>query len=230
MIQKENSELNKTSKLLLICSTLFCVCLITSNVLETKQMQVDCSIFGCSISLGLTGGLLVFPISYILSDCIAEVWGLKIARMVIWLGFAMNIVFLLFGALADIIPGASYWTLQEGFHAIFGLAPRITAASLIAFLAGSFINAYVMVKMRDWAKTKDAESKLSGKFQFRAILSTLLGETTDSLIFFPIALGGVVPLKSLLLIMLTQVILKTMYEVLALPFTVRLVKYLKRNT
>lgn len=193
-------------------------------------MQIDCNIWGYNLSLGLTGGLLVFPISYILNDCIAEVWGLKNAKMVIWIGFAMNVIFLLFGALADIIPGAPYWTMQQGFHAIFGLAPRIAAASLIAFLSGSFINAYIMVKMRDWAKNKKTESKLSGKFQFRAILSTLFGETADSIVFFPMALGGVVPFKPLLVIMLTQVILKTMYEVLAMPLTIRLVKYLKRNT
>ena len=91
---------NNVSVLFLFYSILFCVCLITANVLETKQ-----------ISLGvfnITGGLIVFPVSYIINDCVCEVWGYRKARLLIWLGFAMNFLFVLFGAIADAIPGAPY--------------------------------------------------------------------------------------------------------------------------
>lgn len=196
---------------LIICATLFSVALITSNALETKQMVF--------MGIPITGGLLVFPISYILNDCISEVWGWKIAKSIIWLGFAMNAFFIFFGALTDAIPGASYWQMQEGFHAIFGLVPRIAAASLIAFLAGSFLNSYIMVKLRD---------RGTNSFSFRAITSTLAGETVDSLVFFPIALGGIVPGMELLKIMLLQICLKTLYEIIILPITIRLVKFLKQ--
>lgn len=131
---------NTVSVLFMIFSILFCVCLITANILETKQIQV--------LSVSLTGGLIVFPVSYIINDCVCEVWGYSKARMLIWLGFAMNFFFVMVGALCDAIPGAPYWDNEEGFHAIFGLAPRIAAASFIAFICGSFINAYVMSKMK----------------------------------------------------------------------------------
>ena len=125
---------NTVSVLFMIFSILFCVCLITANILETKQIQI--------LSVSLTGGLIVFPVSYIINDCVCEVWGYSKARMLIWLGFAMNFFFVMVGALCDAIPGAPYWDNEEGFHAIFGLAPRIAAASFIAFICGSFINAY----------------------------------------------------------------------------------------
>ena len=122
---------NTVSVLFMIFSILFCVCLITANILETKQIQV--------LSVSLTGGLIVFPVSYIINDCVCEVWGYSKARMLIWLGFAMNFFFVMVGALCDAIPGAPYWDNEEGFHAIFGLAPRIAAASFIAFICGSLM-------------------------------------------------------------------------------------------
>lgn len=191
---------------------LFCVCLITANILETKQIQV--------LGISLTGGLIVFPVSYIINDCVCEVWGYSKARMLIWTGFAMNFFFVAVGALCDIIPGAPYWDNEAGFHAIFGLAPRITAASFIAFVFGSFINAYVMSRMKISSQGRN--------FSLRAIVSTIAGESVDSLIFFPLALGGVVPTADLIMLMLWQVVLKTAYEIVALPVTIRAVKAIKK--
>ena len=197
----------------MLFSILFCVCLIAANVLETKQISVG--------SISLTGGLIVFPVSYIINDCVCEVWGYRKARLLIWTGFAMNFFFVALGALCDWIPGASYWTNDAGFHAVFGLAPRIAVASFIAFILGSFANAYVMSKM----KLRDG----GRHFSWRAILSTIAGESLDSLIFFPLALGGVVPTPELPKLMLWQVVLKTLYEVIALPITIRVVKTLKAH-
>ena len=197
----------------MLFSILFCVCLIAANVLETKQIAVG--------SISLTGGLIVFPVSYIINDCVCEVWGYRKARLLIWTGFAMNFFFVALGALCDWIPGASYWTNDAGFHAIFGLAPRIALASFIAFLAGSFANAFVMSKMKIASKGRN--------FSLRAILSTVAGEGLDSVIFFPLALSGVVPAEELPVLMFWQVVLKTVYEVVALPFTIRVVRILKRH-
>lgn len=203
----------QVSVLFMLMSVLFCVCLIAANVLETKQI----SAFGVS----LTGGLIVFPVSYIINDCVCEVWGYARARLLIWVGFAMNFFFVLVGALCDAIPGAPYWQNDAGFHAIFGLAPRIAGASFVAFVCGSFVNAYVMSRM-----------KLSSKgrhFSYRAVMSTLLGESVDSVIFFPLALGGVVPAAELPRLMLWQVVLKTVYEILVLPLTLRVVAWVKER-
>ena len=197
----------------MLFSILFCVCLISANILETKQISV--------LGISLTGGLIVFPISYIINDCVCEVWGFQKARLLIWTGFAMNFFFVAMGALCDWIPGAPYWTNEAGFHAIFGLAPRVAAASFVAFIVGSFANAYVMSKMKIRDKGRN--------FSLRAILSTIVGESFDSVIFFPLALGGVVPTEELPKLMLWQVLLKTVYEVIALPITIRIVKALKEH-
>lgn len=207
MIQKKQN----VSVLFMLFSILFCVCLILANLLETKQIAIG--------PISLTGGLIVFPISYIINDCVCEVWGFRKARLLIWSGFAMNFFFVAVGALCDWIPGAPYWNNDEGFHAVFGLAPRIAAASFVAFLLGSFANAYVMSKM----KIRDG----GRHFSARAILSTIAGESIDSLIFFPLALSGVVPTEELPKLMLMQVLLKTAYEILVLPLTIRVVKYVK---
>ncbi len=191
----------------------FCVCLILANLLATKQFQLG--------FLNLTAGVLVFPISYVVNDCITEVWGYRRAKLIIWTGFVMNFAFVLLAWLADLIPGAPYWTNQEGFHALFGLAPRVALASFAAFLAGSFLNAYVMSRMKIHDKGK--------RFSLRAITSTIVGELADSLVFFPIALGGIVPKENLALMMVSQIVIKTLYEIVILPITIRIVAWLKRT-
>ena len=206
-----NNKDNKVSVLFMLFSILFCVCLIAANVLETKQIA-----FG---SISLTGGLIVFPVSYIINDCVCEVWGYKKARLLIWTGFAMNFFFVSLGAICDAIPGAPYWTNDEGFHAVFGLAPRIAFASFLAFICGSFVNAYIMSKMKLSSGGKN--------FSLRAVVSTIFGESVDSVIFFPLALWGVVPTEELPWLMLWQVILKTAYEIVVLPLTIRVVRYVK---
>lgn len=197
----------------MLMGVLFCICLIAANLLETKQVTLG--------PLEMTAGLIVFPISYIINDCLVEVWGYRRARFVIWMGFLMNFLFVIFGLLADWLPAAPYWQGEAGFHAIFGLAPRIAGASFLAFLVGSFLNAYVMSRMK---------LRQGGRhFSLRAIASTIVGEGADSLIFFPLALGGVVPWEVMPAMMLTQLCLKTAYEIIALPVTIRVVNYVKRT-
>lgn len=202
----------KVSVPFMLLGILFNVCLIAANLLETKVVQV----FGITV----TAGLLVFPISYIINDCIAEVWGFRKARLIIWSGFAMNFFVVALGLIAVALPAAPFWDGEAHFNFVFGMAPRIVVASLLAFLVGSFLNAYVMSRMKI--------SSAGKYFSVRAIWSTVVGETGDSLIFFPIAFGGLIPWSQLLLMIGTQIILKTMYEVIVLPVTIRVVSYIKR--
>ena len=202
----------KVSVPFMLLGILFNVCLIAANLLETKVIQVG--------SLTVTAGLLVFPISYIINDCIAEVWGFKKARLIIWSGFAMNFFVVALGLIAVAIPAAPFWEGEEHFNFVFGMAPRIVAASLMAFLVGSFLNAYVMSKMKVASQGRN--------FSARAIWSTVVGETADSLIFFPVVFGGVIAWKELLIMMGIQIVLKSMYEVIILPVTIRVVKAIKK--
>ncbi len=192
-------------------SIVFAVCLIAANILETKQM-----VFG---PLHLTGGLLIFPVSYIINDVVCEVWGYRRASILIWTGFLTNFSFMMIASIADAIPGAPYWENEEGFHAIFALTPRIALASFISFIAGSFVNAYVMSRMKISDKGK--------RFPLRAILSTVWGEGADSLIFFPLAFYGVLPDAEIPSMMLSQFVLKTVYEIIVLPVTIRVVNKVK---
>lgn len=197
----------------MILGILFCVCLVASNLLETKIVEIG--------PISLTGGFVVFPISYIINDCIAEIWGYKKARLIIWLGFLMNFLVIGFSQIVLLLPSPEYWTGEGAFRFVFGMAPRIACASLAAFLVGSFLNAYVMSKMKLASQGRN--------FSLRAVMSTLFGESADSLIFFPMAFGGMIPFEEMLKLMLIQVVAKTLYEIVALPVTIRVVRYIKKT-
>jgi len=210
----------------MLMGILFCVCLITSNLLETKVFHL----YG---PIDLTCGFIVFPISYILNDCIAEVWGYRKARLIIWLGFLMNFFVVALGALASILPPLSPGA-DAPFREVFLFAPQVAVASFLAFILGSFLNALVMSKMKLADRNK---GNFNYYFSLRAILSTIVGESADSIIFFPLAFylfplifsgEPAIPLNILINLMLTQVIAKTLYEVIALPVTIRVVRFVKR--
>lgn len=196
----------------MLLGILFVVCLVVSNLLEAKIIRLG--------PVTATAGLLVFPISYIINDCISEVWGYKKARLIIWCGFCINFLVVGLVQVAVWLPAAPFWEGAESFDFIFGMAPRIVAASLCAFLTGSFLNAYVMSRMK----------VLSGgrHFSLRAIVSTLVGESADSLIFFPIAFWGIIPGDQLLVMIGTQAVLKSVYEMIILSVTIRVVRYVKK--
>ena len=196
----------------MLMGIVFCVSLITSNLLETKIILVG--------PFALTAGFLVFPVSYIINDCIAEVWGFRKVRLIIWLGFLMNFFVVALGNIAVALPAAPFWEGEEHFNFVFGLAPRIGLASLLAFLVGSFLNAWVMSRMK---------LKSGGRhFSLRAVVSTLVGEGADSLIFFPIAFVGIIGMEDMLRLMAVQIVGKTLYEIAVLPITIRVVKFVKR--
>ena len=201
----------------LLLTVSFVVCLIIANLTEIK-----------TIDLGwftITAGVIVFPISYIINDCVVEVYGFARARLMIWVGFFMSLAVALLLQLAIAMPGSDNWEHQEAMAAIYGGVPRIMIASFTAFLSGSMINAYVMSRMK--ARVKGSGAK--GTFGLRAILSTVWGEGTDSLIFFPIAFGGILPVSDIVSLIVTQTLLKTVYEIVILPVTVRVVRYLKHS-
>ncbi len=189
----------------------FNVCLIASNLFETKVFSAG--------PLALTGGVLIFPVSYIINDCIVEVWGYKKARLVIWTGFAMNFFVVAMAQIVRALPAAGFWDGGEHFDYIFALAPRVTIASLLAFLSGSTVNAWIMSRMKVSSGGK--------RFSLRAVVSSVCGETVDSLVFFPLAFWGI-GWDNMLKLMLLQIFLKTAYEVVILPVTNIVVKAVKK--
>lgn len=192
---------------------LFCVCLIASNIFETKIFDAG--------PITLTGGFLVFPISYILGDCLTEVYGLKRARFVILMAVAMNLFFVGTAQIVRILPPETFWDGQEHFDYIFAADLRITLASMAAFACGSLMNALVMDRM----KKRDGERK----FGWRAVVSSLAGESVDSLVFFPIAFWGV-GVRNMVAMMVAQIVLKTLYEIVVLPVTSIVVRKMKASS
>lgn len=195
-----------------VLAMMFSVFLILANLMEVKVVKIGI--------LTATAGLSVFPISYIINDCIVEVYGFAKARFVIWMGFLLNMIFVVFLQVCIALPSDPSWTAQAAVEQVFGNTPRILLGSFVAFIVGSMVNAQVMsrMKVRDGGK----------RFSLRAIMSTVFGETADSLIFFPIAFAGMLPPVTILTLVWTQVMLKTLYEIVVLPVTIRVVKMLKR--
>ena len=197
----------------MVMDILFSVCLVLSNILAVKQFDIW--------GFPSTAGLIIFPVSYIINDCIAEVWGFKKARFIIWVAFAVNFFAILLFQISIALPPADYWQMQEAYSSVLAQTPRIALASLMAFLCGSFLNAYVMSKMKIMHRGKH--------FGLRAIASTIVGELADTFIFTTVGFLFVIPLQAVVMIILTETVLKTLFEIIILPLTTKVVRQVKER-
>ncbi len=210
--------MSKFSTRFLVMTVLFIVCLITSNIFVPRVWQVG------HTSLQLSGAVILFPISYILNDCITEVYGYRKARFVIWLAFMMSVFVALTSALVCALPAPiedGSRAVADSFNSLFALVPRTTVASLLAFLIGSNVNALIVSRMKVSTKGRG--------FGWRAILSSLGGELLDSCVFYPLAFWGLMSPKAIVSIIFTQVTVKVVYEIIILPVTAKVVKELKQK-
>lgn len=205
------NSMKKVSELQLFLTVLFVASFLISNVITSKQILFP-------FNITMTGAIYIFPVTYILSDLFSEVYGYRWSRVTCYLAFAMNLLMVMMFTLAIKSPSPSYWTAQEAFETVLGNTPRILFASLLAFVVGDFANDKVFKKM------KSKYSNSHKRFGTRAILSSFVGELVDSLIFLPIAFFGQMPFKTLAIMTVTQVFIKTGYEVVILPLTTFVVK------
>lgn len=207
---------NKVSEIQLYITILFVVSLVVSNIITSRQVTLP---FGIT----MTGAVFIFPITYVISDLVSEVYGYRWSRIICYLGFAAN----LFAAIAfntvNLAPHPEWWQNKEAFAVVLGNTPRIFASSLLAFVIGDLVNDKVFASM----KAKHPNS-IKG-FGLRAILSSFLGELVDSLIFLPLAFLGQMPVEALAMMTVTQVLIKTGYEVAILPLTTVIVKWVSRK-
>lgn len=206
----------RTSPLLLIIAALFVTVLLTSNLIAVKLIAIG--------PLTVPAAVIVFPLSYLFGDVLTEVYGYAVTRRIIWLGFACNLVFVLFIAAAGALPGApGAWdrTAQAAFDRILGFTPRLLAASFVAYVAGEFLNSYVLARLK---------IATHGRWLWtRTIGSTLLGQGVDSAIFISGAFAGILPAGLLVRAIVDQWAFKTAYEIVATPLTYAIVGYLKRH-
>ena len=197
----------------IVLVALFVTCLIAANITAVKLIAV----FG----LLLPAAIVIFPVSYILGDVLTEVYGYRQARRVIWLGFLCNLIVVATIWIGQMLPAAGFWDGQAAYERILGMAPRILAASFLAYLVGEFANAFVLAKMK---------IATEGRWLWtRTIGSTLVGQGLDSLIFIVLAFAGTMPLDALVGMVVTQWLVKSAYEAAATPVTYAVVGYLKRS-
>jgi len=192
---------------------LFVTILLCSNLIGAAKV---CTVWG--ITFG--SGVLFFPISYIFNDVLTEVYGYARARKVVWAGFGA-IVFASFMSWVIVtLPPAAGWNDQHAYETVFGQTPRIVFASLTAFFVGEFANSYVLAKMK---------IKTSGRHLWaRTIGSTIVGEGVDSLVFYPLAFLGVWENRLVLTVMVSNYVIKVLWEAVVTPVTYKVVAFLKR--
>lgn len=195
-----------------IIVAVFVTCLIVANITAVKLV----SIFG----LVIPAAVFIFPISYIAGDVLTEVYGFRRARQVIWLGFLCNLLAVGTISLGLVLPAAPFWEGQAAYERILGYAPRLLAASFIAYLIGELANSMVLARMKVATEGRWLWSRTIG--------STIVGQGFDSLVFVLIAFAGTIPTSALVSVILTQWVLKSAYETLATPFTYVVVGHLKR--
>ena len=207
-----------------IVLALFCSLLLVSNIGATKLIA-----FGPSLTVAgfpvlpivTDGGAFLFPLTYILGDLLAEVYGMQLARRAIILGFGIALLASLTFLAVDSAPAAPGWDLANSWHAVLGFVPRIVAASLAGFLVGQFLNAYVVVRLRDRARP--------GSLWWRLVSSTLVGELADTTIFCTVAFGGLIDPGTMLNYILVGYVWKVGVEVVMLPLTLRVIAAVKRH-
>ena len=195
-----------------------CVLLCSNLIGPAKEASVHVPVIG---TVTFLAGVLFFPISYIFGDILTEVYGYARDRRVVWAGFAALVFAAIMATVVVALPPSDAGRAnQPALEMIFGNTPRIVAASILAFLCGTFVNSYVLAKMKIWTRGRWLWTRLVG--------SSLCGELVDSVLFYMIAFYGRWGLSHLVAIMWTQYLLKSGWEIFAAPLTYRIVAFLKR--
>ena len=210
---------------LVIIAALAVSVLIISNIIATKPVtlfELPFEFLGSNLYI-VSASVICFPLGYIISDVLTEVYGFRVARGVIWLGFACNLIVVIIISLAGAIPGASFWDDQSAYEAILGSTAWVLVGSFVAYLVGEFSNAIVMVVLKN---------RTAGRMLWlRTISSTVVGQGVDSILFYTIAFGisGIWGWEAAINGAILAWIAKTAYEIVATPVTYVAVNWLKRR-
>jgi uncharacterized integral membrane protein (TIGR00697 family) len=196
-----------------VLTGLFTATLLISNVLNCKVIRVG--------RLPFTGGLIMFPFVALFGDVLTEVYGYAESRKVIWTGLGSLVLLVLMIEICGALPADALWTHQAAYDVILGAVPRIVVASLIAYFVGEFSNSYVLAK---------SKIRTGGSLMFvRFLLSTMVGQFIDSATFVCVAFAGSMPPDEMALVAFSGWAIMVLWEVVALPVTLPLVRALKRR-
>lgn len=205
--------MNFRQRLLIYLTAISAGALLISNLAATKLWDF----FGVAVD----GGLLVFPVTYIIGDLIVEFYGKKIAREVVYAGFVVNIIAILVFYCVILLPAYPGWTMQEAYASVLGFTPRIILGSLIAYLTSNLLNTTLFVKL------KNGNGIFARSFIARALGSSVFAHFVDSMIFETIAFIGVLSMKEFLLQAIFAYVLGMLFEAILSPVEILIAKYLK---
>lgn len=207
-------ETETVSKLFMCIAVVYVTCLLLSNLIAGKMWAV-------AGSITLPAAVILFPITYIFGDIFTEVYGFKKARTIIWLGFGCSFFAVAVYLITIALPHPGFWEGQEAYAAVLGTTPRVAIASFIGYLFGEFSNSVVLSRLKIATQGK--------KLWIRTILSTLVGEGLDSVIFVMISFWGTMDNSTVLHMILYQYLFKVCYEALFTPITYAVVNWLKKK-
>lgn len=201
-------------------SAAFVGILLISNVVAVKPIAFgEIALGSLALPLVFDGGVFLFPLAYVLGDVLAEVYGLNASRRAIYAAFALALIASLTILTVQVSPPAAGWEQQEAFAAVLGFVPRIVAASLVAFVAGQLVNAWVLDKLR---------RRTSGRLlRTRLIGSTVAGQLIDTLLFCTIAFAGIITGADFVMYVVLGYVVKVLAEVVLLPITTRVITYVR---
>ncbi|MDD6024497.1 MAG: queuosine precursor transporter [Oscillospiraceae bacterium] len=205
-------EKKTVSQTFMVIAVLYVTCLLLSNIIAGKMWAVTSSIT-------LPAAVILFPITYIFGDVFTEVYGFRKARTIIWLGFGCSFFAVLIYLITVALPHPGFWENQEAYALVMGTTPRVAAASFIGYLFGEFSNSMVLSRLK--VKTQGK------KLWIRTILSTLVGEGLDSVIFVTVSFWGTMDNGTVLQMILFQYLFKVCYEIVFTPVTYAVVNWLK---
>ena len=208
-----SKEKAMVSRLFAILGIIYVTCLLLSNLIAGKMMALG--------SITLPAAVILFPITYILGDVFTEVYGFKDTRTIIWAGFACSAFAVAIYMITIVLPHPDFWENQDAFATVLSTTPRVFIASLLGYLFGEFSNSMILSKLKVATQGK--------RLWVRTILSTIVGEAFDTIIFISVSFWGTMDNKVLLQMMLFQYLFKVCYEVVFTPVTYAVVKWIKKK-
>ena len=208
-----NKEKVMVSRLFAILGIVYVTCLLLSNLIAGKMMALG--------SITLPAAVILFPITYIMGDVFTEVYGFKNTRTIIWTGFACSAFAVAIYMITIVLPHPDFWGNQDAYVTVLSTTPRVFIASLLGYLFGEFSNSMILSKLKVVTQGK--------KLWVRTILSTVVGEAFDTIIFIAVSFWGTMENSVLLQMMLFQYLFKVCYEVIFTPVTYAVVKWIKKK-
>ncbi|GGL49944.1 queuosine precursor transporter [Sporolactobacillus putidus] len=198
---------------LLILAMAFVTCLIAANLAASKIFSLG--------ELSMTSGIIIYPLTFLVLDSMAEIWGKQVAQKVVWIGLAANILFTLLLQAAIHLPPAPFWSGQQAYATVLGAVPRVVLASLCGYTVSQTLDITIFIRLKQRTNGR--------KLWLRSLMSTAVSQLADSTVFMFIGFSGILPLAAIFSTIGTEYILKFSYAVIGVPLIYLAVRWARGN-